>query len=1209
MKRKVLSLCIIVALFVTMLPTAIWATDGDIDDWENVQPPTTEGSWLDEGSYDVSWYIDHENESSYTISDAADLAGVAALSHGVAKNGNKNIREDFSGKTITLDPSGDFDLSGKDWVPINGFSGTFDGSNVSISGLAMTEMSSRTSYAGLFSYVTGGAKLQNITLENVYISVVAKNGSGIAAIAGELRSKSSVSGCKVTGVISVPSGNRESQVGGIVGYMATNSSTQVSDCTMKGRISVGNISNRVGGIVGFSEAGTTIKDCTNNAAIDYQTGGGALGGIVGKANGTISGCENNGALSATNIGQLGGLIGCTDAGVSVTGCENKASVTVNGLNSVGYVGGILGEAATAVATLNDCHNSGAITVKEASSDYSAGGLIGSGQAAIDLCSNSGDLSTEGSKYAKVGGLLGASWNVTIERSYNAGDINLTATGDQSRIYLGGLIGDNLNPTTTVSDCYNVATLTASGSARTTMIGGLLGNVRGQSGTVSLTDCYNAGSLSGENMSTRGAIIGNRESTVTVTQTDCHYWDGCGAAGEGPLTVNQMTDDEAWAVNLGLDESVWEKADNVELTGMLPILKENKQDLAPSMQRTGKIDQQPLSISGGPEEGIIYAGSEEATAGFTLTASGGSTEEAITWTITKGDAIASIDANGQVSIASDAVGEVTIEAKKTGNTTYNDVVQTYTFRVVAEDITEVTIYGLGAPVHGVSSAMTLNVPDNAHYEPMQAVNISGNVFWKTTDNDTYQGVTFEKDTVYTAVFRVQADDEYGFADDVTVHIEGLLPDAYEIVSVEKDKRYADNLQIEVTFTATAHTHGFQTDSEWTSDAMNHWHACKNEGCPLAASGMPGYDSHIDANDDGRCDECAAVVGYTVTFDANGGACDTADVKTDLSGKIDALPEATRSGYTFLGWFTQASGGEKVTVDRVYDADTVLYAHWEKIPYTGTYNYEVTVDQPENGTIVLADEDRYATAGEKITITVQPDEGYVVDDVTVTTKGGKDVAVTDNGDGTYSFTMPSGAVTINATFVEAEEPAPTPETSVLDIFDDLVPGAWYIDAVQYAYDHGLMTGTSATTFSPDQATTRGMIVAILHRQEGEPVVNYLMTFDDVDEGAYYAEAVRWAASEGVVNGYSASAFGPTDAITREQLAAILYNYATYKGMDTSARADLSGYSDAASVSAWAEDAMQWAVDEGLINGMSETTLAPDGNATRAQVAAILQRFLEA
>lgn len=174
MKRKVLSLCIIMALFVTMLPTAIWATDGDIDDWENVQPPTTEGSWLDENSYDVSWYIGHENESSYTISDAEDLAGVAALSYGVAKKGNKNIYEYFSGKTITLDPSGNFDLSGKDWVPINGFSGTFDGSNVSISGLVMTEMSSRTYYAGLFGYVTGGAKLRNIMLENVYISVVAK---------------------------------------------------------------------------------------------------------------------------------------------------------------------------------------------------------------------------------------------------------------------------------------------------------------------------------------------------------------------------------------------------------------------------------------------------------------------------------------------------------------------------------------------------------------------------------------------------------------------------------------------------------------------------------------------------------------------------------------------------------------------------------------------------------------------------------------------------------------------------------------------------------------------------------------------------------------------------------------------------------------------------------------------------------------------------
>ena len=154
---------------------------------------------------------------------------------------------------------------------------------------------------------------------------------------------------------------------------------------------------------------------------------------------------------------------------------------------------------------------------------------------------------------------------------------------------------------------------------------------------------------------------------------------------------------------------------------------------------------------------------------------------------------------------------------------------------------------------------------------------------------------------------------------------------------------------------------------------------------------------------------------------------------------------------------------------------------------------------------------------------------------------------------------------------------------------------------------MTGTAQNTFSPSLTTTRGMIVSILYRQEGEPAASSNASFSDVTSGVYYEDAVNWAAAEGIVNGYSDSAFGPNDAITREQMAAILMNYAQYKGQDVSARADLSAYSDAESVSAWAEEAMSWANAEGLINGMSDTELAPKGHATRAQVAAILQRFL--
>ena len=179
-------------------------------------------------------------------------------------------------------------------------------------------------------------------------------------------------------------------------------------------------------------------------------------------------------------------------------------------------------------------------------------------------------------------------------------------------------------------------------------------------------------------------------------------------------------------------------------------------------------------------------------------------------------------------------------------------------------------------------------------------------------------------------------------------------------------------------------------------------------------------------------------------------------------------------------------------------------------------------------------------------------------------------------------------------------------VSDLFLDVAPNAWYKDAIQYAYDNGLMTGVSDTEFAPEATTTRAMIVSILARLENVTTAE-AAGFADVDDNDWYATAVNWAANVGVVNGYEDNTFQPNTAITREQLAAILMNYAAYKGYDVSARADLSHYSDADSISSWANDVLLWAVAEGLLTGVTDDTIAPQAHATRAQVAAILQRFL--
>ena len=315
----------------------------------------------------------------------------------------------------------------------------------------------------------------------------------------------------------------------------------------------------------------------------------------------------------------------------------------------------------------------------------------------------------------------------------------------------------------------------------------------------------------------------------------------------------------------------------------------------------------------------------------------------------------------------------------------------------------------------------------------------------------------------------------------------------------------------------------------------------------------------------------------------------------------------NGGTFNPDADEPSGGTAVDIEKHLapglEYNPVTGQVYKEPEYTGKYSYEIFTKVGENGTISV---DRYATEGDDVTITVSPDEAYLLDELTVTA-GGKEVEVKDNGDGTYTFKMPSADAKIVVTFAEDPDWEPEPEEPAMP-FTDVNEGDWFYDVVLYAYDNGLMTGVSATEFAPNQTTTRGMIVSMLARLEGVTSAEDA-GFADVADNDWYATAVNWAASVGVVNGYEDNTFRPNAPITREQMAAILYNYADYKGYDVSARADLSDYADAASISSWAEDVLAWANAEGLINGMTATTIDPQGATTRAQTAAMFERFLTA
>lgn len=275
----------------------------------------------------------------------------------------------------------------------------------------------------------------------------------------------------------------------------------------------------------------------------------------------------------------------------------------------------------------------------------------------------------------------------------------------------------------------------------------------------------------------------------------------------------------------------------------------------------------------------------------------------------------------------------------------------------------------------------------------------------------------------------------------------------------------------------------------------------------------------------------------------------------------------------------------------------------VPVNPNPGYAVTVEEPAHGDVTVTP--ARAAKGDTVTITVTPDEGYQVEEVSITDRSGNPVEVTAGSGNQYTFTMPASPVEIQVTLAPVEEePAPVGE----EPFTDVDEGDWYYDAVQYVYEKGLMNGTAADEFAPNATTTRAMVVTILYRLEGEPSGGGETPFTDLKAGQYYLDAVAWANANGIVNGTTATTFDPDGAITRQQMAAILYRYAAYKGYDVSVSADLSSYPDAGAIQTYAQDAMAWANGSELILGFEDHTLQPVGNSTRAQVATLLMRFCE-
>ena len=387
--------------------------------------------------------------------------------------------------------------------------------------------------------------------------------------------------------------------------------------------------------------------------------------------------------------------------------------------------------------------------------------------------------------------------------------------------------------------------------------------------------------------------------------------------------------------------------------------------------------------------------------------------------------------------------------------------------------------------------------------------------------------------------------------------------------------------EMTVTVNdGHTYG-----EWASNGDGtHTRKCTVDGC-AGSETKDCSGGKATCRDKAKCAVCGAEYG-DIDPNHRGGKLKHVEAKaatTREEGNIEYWYCEACNRY-----FSDANGDHEIT-----QADTVIPKR-QSSGGSSSSSYPITAPaKTENGSVTVSPKN--ASAGSTVTITVKPDSGYVLETISVTDKNGNDLKLTDKGNGKYTFTMPGSKVEVKVTFME--------DNSVLNFFYDVPNDAYYYEAIKWAAENGVTGGVGNSLFAPNQPCTRAQIVTFLWRAAGSPVVNYLMPFTDVDEGAYYAEAVRWAASTGIVTGLTETTFGTDSVCTRAQAAAMIYRCAQAQGKGfTGAWMFLLPFTD---VPEWAYESVAWCYMNGVTTGVSETSFAPGKDCTRAQIVTFLWR----
>ena len=1096
MKKRLLSICLVLALCLTCVPSALALGDGRFSGGDGTV------------------------NAPYEIKTADDLFALAdAVNNGTS----------YEGQYFRL--TNDIDLEDKAWTPIGDrldqdgrqFLGTFDGNDRTVSGLYVEKAYGSV---GLFGFV--GMSSRNTTAEvknlNVVGSVSVERTPAtfyVAGIAGFVGQGAEITNCSFEGTITatITSGqgkNKTVLVGGIAGYnyygtiskctvsnsavSGTNESAEadndvyvagiaanntvgtIKSCTVENSTITGTNENTasqnlVGGIAAFNVEGT-IEECEVTGGSVSTSGSmevSSVGGIAAVNEGTVTECSNSSSVEGTNILKdpenvpgfgSGGVVGCNKH--LVEGCSNTGSVTGYG----SFTGGVVGyntTNGTLDGTISASYNTGAVE-----GEQYVGGVVGNNHTVVKDCYNTGEVTSIGD-YA--GGVVGRNtyhfiysfgeWKGNISTSYNTGAVS-------GGSYVGGVAGYNC---VTIAQCFNTGSVTGTEDYTGGVVGcnayyiddryGLAGVVKEYPGEIQNT--YNAGAVTGVDyvggvfghleanasanecyyLEGTASSYGQRDSSATVTNVESKTLDQF-ASGEVAFLLDEPNaTPQVWGQKIGTDK--YPVFTNDSSKNVLRVTFTNNLETPATTQYAyanpnGTVDVPEITKQ--PDEGKVYC-----------------------WVDTEG-------------------------------TRYTDTTS------ISADVTLTVVSAYAAPANG--SGYTPN------YEAETAVAATGHEI--STDGATWHDAVKGPISIVPGqpLFVRTSSNGNVYASEPT---ENTLPSR----PASPDTVRGGTNQIT----------GVTAAMEYRLSGASTWTACTG----TAITGLP-------------------------------------------AGAYQVRIKATSTSFA----------SEPVTVQVSQYTPPVVPT------------YPPTVDEPENGTVTTSPS--RPEEGDTVTITPKPDEGFEVDEILVKDEDGNPVEVTQNPDGTYTFTQPDGKVTITVTF-RCDGGELCPGHHLTDVSKD----AWYHAAVDYAVEHGIMEGMSATTFSPNIEVTRAQAVQILYNLEGQPDLsdeNLGYPYEDVNAEEWYGNAVYWARITGVATGYGDGTFQPGDSITRQEFAQMLYNYAKYKGYDLTAAGDLSQFPDSNTVADWAEAAMSWANGNELINGHDNGTIDPTGTTIRAQAASILMRF---